>query len=150
MRGYHADSPVVRPAGRAYLRVTAQAYALYVYALPTAPKISSSATLWTHRQVASRISDMGLVSSIPWAAVEPECPGFYRGDPQQSGQRPGILSKACPDLVLICGLNDVQGLLAIADRTAEDDEAIIDKPVHEGRMLIPGVLIPDLTRTVPA
>jgi hypothetical protein len=43
VRGYHADSPVVRPAGRAHLWVTAQADSLYVYALPTAPETSSSA-----------------------------------------------------------------------------------------------------------
>jgi hypothetical protein len=31
-----------------------------------------------------------------------------------------------PDLVLICRLDHVQGLFAVADRAAEDDEAIID------------------------
>ena|ERR1022692_283913 len=92
----------------------------------------------------------GLVSQIPWAAVEPECPGLYGGDPQQPGQCPGILGKACPDLVLIGGCHDMQGLFAITDRAAEDDEAIIDQPVHEGRVLIPGVLIPVLTRAGPS
>jgi hypothetical protein len=38
-----------------------------------------------------------------------------------------------PDLVLIRGLDDVQGLLAAADRAAEDDEAIADKPVRDRR-----------------
>jgi hypothetical protein len=42
-RGYHAASLVIRPAVWARLRVAAQADALYIYALPTAPKTSSSA-----------------------------------------------------------------------------------------------------------
>jgi hypothetical protein len=33
VRGYHADPPVVRPAWRAHLRISAQACALHVYAL---------------------------------------------------------------------------------------------------------------------
>ena len=43
----------------------------------------------------------------------------------------------------------MQGLLAVVYRSAEDDKAIIDKPVHECSMLIPGVLVPDLTGGVP-
>ena len=87
-----------------------------------------------------------LVSvGILWAAVEPERPGLYRADPEQSGRSPGIPGKTCPDLVLIRGLDDVQGLLTIADWAAEDDKAIIDEPVHECRVLIPALLAPDPT-----
>jgi len=49
VRGYYADSPVVRLAGRAHLRVTMEADALYVYALPTEPKTSSSAAYGARR-----------------------------------------------------------------------------------------------------
>src|SRR5450432_2635787 len=76
------------------------------------------------------------MNRIPRATVQPE--------------RPGLLSKACPNLPLISGLDDVQGLLALADWAAEDDKAIVDQPIHEGGVLIPGVLNPDLTRGVPA
>ncbi len=44
----------------------------------------------------------------------------------------------------------MQGLFAIADGTAEDDKAIIDKSVHEGRVPIPAVLVPYLARGIPA
>src|ERR1035438_9555021 len=40
-------------------------------------------------------------------------------------------------------------LAAIADRAAEDNKAIFDQPIHECRVLIPRVLVPDLTRGVP-
>ena len=43
-----------------------------------------------------------------------------------------------------------RGLLAVADWAAEDDKAIIDEPLHECRVPIPGLLVPDLTRRVPA
>jgi hypothetical protein len=59
--------------------------------------------------------------------------------------KPRILGKACFDLAIIRGLDDVQGLLSVADWSAEDDKAIIDKPVHECSVLIPGILVPDLT-----
>src|SRR5690242_2320231 len=59
------------------------------------------------------------------AAVEPECPGLYRADPEQSGRRPGICGKMCPYLVLICGLDGMQGLLAVTNWAAENDEAIV-------------------------
>jgi hypothetical protein len=43
----------------------------------------------------------------------------------------------------------VQGLLAVADWAAEDDKAIVDEPVHECRVPIPGVLVADRARGVP-
>jgi hypothetical protein len=41
-------------------------------------------------------------------------------------------------------------LLPVADRPAEDDEAIINEPVHECRVLILAILVPDLARGIPA
>ena len=84
------------------------------------------------------------------AAVEPECPGLNRADPEQSGRRPGICGKACPYLVLICGFDGVQGLLAVTNWAAENDKAVGGEPVHERSVPGPAVLVPDLTRWVPA
>ena len=56
----------------------------------------------------------------------------------------------CPYLVLICGFDGMQGLLAVTNWAAENDEAIVDEPVHECRVPGPAVLVPDLTRGVPA
>src|SRR5215472_9202218 len=84
------------------------------------------------------------------AAVEPECPGLYRADPEQPGHRPGICGKACPYVVLICCLDGMQGLLAVANWAAQDEKAVVDEPVHERRVPGPAVLVPDLTRGVPA
>src|SRR5215475_9842629 len=87
---------------------------------------------------------------IARAAVEPECPGLYRADPEQPSGRPGISGKARPYLVLICVFDSVQGLLAVANGAAEDDKTIGDEPVHECRVPCPAVLVPDLARAVPA
>jgi hypothetical protein len=56
----------------------------------------------------------------------------------------------CPYLVLICGLDRMQGLLAVTNRPAENDEAVVDEPIHECRVPGPAVLVPDLTRGIPA
>jgi hypothetical protein len=56
----------------------------------------------------------------------------------------------CPYLVLICGLDGMQGLLAVTNRAAENDKAIAGEPVHECRVPGPAVLVPYLTRGVPA
>jgi hypothetical protein len=84
------------------------------------------------------------------AAVEPERPGLYRADPEQPGRRPGICGKTWLYFVFVRGLDDVQGLLAVTNRAAEDDEAIADEPVHECRVSGPALLVPDLPRGVPA
>src|SRR5215472_8670341 len=83
-------------------------------------------------------------------AVEPECPGLYRADLEQSGRRPGICGKTRPNLVLVPGFHDVQGLLAVTNWPAEDDEAVVDEPVHECRVLGPALLVPDRLRGIPA
>ena len=44
----------------------------------------------------------------------------------------------------------MQGLLAVANWAAENDKAIVDKPIHECRVPGPALLVPDLTRGVPA
>jgi hypothetical protein len=44
----------------------------------------------------------------------------------------------------------MQGLLAVTNWAAENDEAIVDEPVHECRVPGPAVLVADLTRGVPA
>src|SRR5579871_1247010 len=84
------------------------------------------------------------------AAVEPEGPWLDRAEPQQVGRRPGIRREACPDRVLIRCLDRVQGLRAVADRPADDEEPVIDQTVHEGGVRIPVVLFPDRPRRVPA
>src|SRR5215831_3382773 len=102
------------------------------------------------RRRAWAVDEAGSARRIPGAAVEPECPRLYRADLEQAGRRPGILGQARCDLVFIRSLDDVQGLLAAADRAAEDDKAVLDEPVHECRVLIPPVLVADLTRGIPA
>src|SRR5208282_3082058 len=87
---------------------------------------------------------------FPRAAVEPECPGLYRADLEQPGRRPGICGQMCPYFVLIRGLDGVQRLLAVANWAAQDDKAVVDEPVHECRVPGPALLVPDLTRGVPA
>jgi tetratricopeptide (TPR) repeat protein len=72
---------------------------------------------------------------IPWAAVEPERPWLYRADLEQSSAGPRILGQACLDLVLIWGLDDMQGLLAAAARGVYQD--VIDSHPE----FAPGALI---------
>jgi hypothetical protein len=86
----------------------------------------------------------------PAAAIEPERPGLYRADPEQSSGCPRIPGQARPDLVLIRRLYHVQGLLAVTHRAAEDDETVVDQPVHESRVIVPAVLIPDRAGEIPA
>jgi len=58
------------------------------------------------------------------APVKPERPRFDAADGQQAGSRPRVVCQARPDLLLIYGVNGVQGLLAVAERTADKDESI--------------------------
>src|SRR6266487_4643157 len=82
-------------------------------------------------------------------AVEPERPGLDRTDLEQPHGRPGILAQARLDLALVGGFNGVQRLLAVAERAAKDDHPVRDEPVHERRVLVPGLLLPDWPRGVP-
>src|SRR5215475_9437882 len=98
----------------------------------------------------------GLVgyAAGPWlrsaAAVEPECPGLNRPDPQQPRHRPRVRTEARLDLALVGRLDDVQRPVALAERAADDDEPIVHQAVHEGCVLIPAILGPDLARRIPA
>src|SRR5580693_4368911 len=91
--------------------------------------------------------------SVRWvvrAAVQPERPGLYRADLEHSGGSPGIIGETFLDCVLIRRLDHMQGLLTVADWATQDDKAVIDECVHKCRVLIPCLLVPDLTRRVPA
>ena len=44
----------------------------------------------------------------------------------------------------------MQSLLAVTNWAAQDDKAIADEPVHECRVPGPVVLVPGLTRGIPA
>lgn len=83
-------------------------------------------------------------------AAGPECPGLYRADPEQPGRRPEIRGKTCPYFVLVRGLDDMQGLLAVTNWAAEDNKAITGKPAYECHVPGPAPLVPDLPRGVPA
>jgi hypothetical protein len=72
------------------------------------------------------------------------------GGEQQPGLRPWVCGQLCSYRVLIRGLDDVQGLFTVTNRAAQNDEAVIDEPVHEGRMRGPAGLLPDRARGVPA
>lgn len=43
----------------------------------------------------------------------------------------------------------MRGLIPITDGTTHDDESGVDKPIHEGSMVIPSVLLPDEPRRIP-
>ena len=43
----------------------------------------------------------------------------------------------------------MQSSFAIVQRAADDEEPVLDKPVHERRMLVPAILGPDRTRGIP-
>src|SRR3984957_11139644 len=105
---------------------------------------------WAHRRLGAWPGACGSARRIRRAAVKPERPSLYSADPEQPGRSPGITGETRPDLVLICRLDHVQGLFAVADRAAEDDEPIIDQSVHKCCVLIPAVLVPYPARGVPA
>jgi hypothetical protein len=44
----------------------------------------------------------------------------------------------------------MQGPVTGAERAAEDEEAVLDQPVHERRMLVPAVLAADRAGGIPA
>ena len=43
----------------------------------------------------------------------------------------------------------MEGLLTVAHWATENDEAVLDEPVHEGCVLVPALLAADRTRGVP-
>ena len=68
---------------------------------------------------------------------------------EQPGRCPRIPRQPRPDLVLARRLDRVQRLLPVADRPAQDDEPVLHQPVHERRVLMPPVLLPDRAPRIP-
>jgi hypothetical protein len=83
------------------------------------------------------------------STVEPDQPRFDRADEEYPRLRPGVLSEARSDVLLIGRLNEVQRSMVVTDRTAEDHEAVIDERVHERRMAVPAALLADLPPRIP-
>jgi hypothetical protein len=84
------------------------------------------------------------------AAVKPECPGLYRAIRSSpaaaqgsAARRAGIsFSSAASTACTVCSPSPTG--------SAENDKAIIDEPIHECRVPGPALLVPELTRGVPA
>jgi len=64
-------------------------------------------------------------------------------------KRPWISGHPVPDGLLVGGLNGKQRLAAV-ERTADDDESVIDESVHEGCVRWPAVLLASPASRVPA
>src|SRR5947209_2311874 len=64
-------------------------------------------------------------------------------------RRPRIAGQPPPHGVLVVGIDDEQDALAVAERSAEDDEAVGGQRIHEGRVLGPGLLLGHRERGVP-
>jgi len=92
---------------------------------------------------------MTIAPTICRAAVEPERPRLYPADSQQTGVSPGILAEALADFLLIGRRDGVEGPLTVANRAAEDEEPVVDQPVHECRVRVPAVLLTDWPRSIP-
>src|ERR671918_2083116 len=82
------------------------------------------------------------------ARVEPDRPGIDRVDPEMR-LAPGIAREGGSDLVLRVGLDRVHHAVLVGERTAQDDEAGVHQPVHEGRVLGPTRLLLEWPRRVP-
>src|SRR5215472_8762888 len=82
--------------------------------------------------------------------IQPYRPGFDGADLQEVGYGPGIFAEPRPDLQFVFSLDEMQGAVARAERAADDQESVIDEPVHELRVSVPVVLLPDRARVVPA
>lgn len=64
--------------------------------------------------------------------------------------RPGIVSEPGPHVSFAVAVDQMGGMVAHADGTADNDEAISDKLIHERSVLIPAVLPADASRVVPS
>src|SRR5579859_3360361 len=103
-----------------------------------------------NRDPPSRQAEATSSNVVSRTAVKPERPRLDHTDLQQPGAGPRILREARPDVLLTGGLDHMQGLLAVPDWATQDQEAVVDQPVHEGRVLVPPVLLPDGPRRIPA
>ena len=119
--------------------------------MQVSPHLEGSESAHSHAAGGAGISHTVLFNA-------PACPGGCQARvPRALSCRSGAvrppprdLRQDVPCLVLIWGFDGLQGLLAITNWAAENDETIVGEPVHECRAPCPAVLIPDRTRGVPA
>jgi len=64
-------------------------------------------------------------------------------------KRPWISGHPVPDGLLVRGFNGKQRLAAV-ERTADDDESVIDESVHERCVRCPAVLVANRASRVPS
>src|SRR5436305_11938757 len=83
------------------------------------------------------------------SSPQQDFPGLDPDDPQHSHWYPRIPRESRLDVLLAIGRDDVQGPGAVADRAAEDDEALVDEPIHERGVLVPLCLLAQRTRRIP-
>jgi DNA-binding NarL/FixJ family response regulator len=83
------------------------------------------------------------------AAVEPDRPGLDPVDAQHAVAQPGVGGQPRGHLLGVRGLDGQQRPLAVADRAPEDDEALVEEPVHERAVLVPPRLLPARSAVVP-
>ena len=62
---------------------------------------------------------------------------------------PGIARERCAYGPLRLGLDHVHDAVLVGERPAEDDEARVHEPVHEGRVCVPVGLLLQRTGRVP-
>ena len=60
---------------------------------------------------------------------------MYRPYLEQARGSPGVVGRPRSNPVLVSRLDRVQSLLPVADRAAEDKEAVIDQPLERDGML---------------
>ena len=59
------------------------------------------------------------------------------------------MAQSLPDFIFVGAFHDEEGSLTLAKRPAHDHHPLIDEPIHEGGMLVPGVLLAVGPRSVP-
>ena len=62
---------------------------------------------------------------------------------------PGVACEGCADGVLGGGLDGMYDAVLVGERTAQDDEAVLDEPVHERRVGGPVGLLLERPRRIP-
>jgi hypothetical protein len=84
------------------------------------------------------------------STVEPETPGLHRADGEVPVHSPGISGEAGEHGRPVLAVHQMDGVIAAADGTADHYDAVVNKLIHERRMLIPAVLIADAALVVPS
>src|SRR6476646_5380002 len=82
-------------------------------------------------------------------AVEQDGPGLDADGLELPVLRPVVLREQRVHRFFRGRLDDVQDVDAAFERAAEQDEAHLDEPIHEPRVLIPAVLLAHVARPVP-